>query len=69
VGYTKIFATGNSITACRRWNDKETVNTTRANFKVHFAPVHHQHKQMQGGQPPSMATMQQMQMWVKQKIK
>jgi activator of HSP90 ATPase len=42
VGYAKILATGNFMSACRRWNE------TWANFKVHFAAAHRQHKQMQG---------------------
>jgi hypothetical protein len=49
VGYAKIFATGNFMSACRRWNEKDTVDKTSANFKVHFAAAHCQHKHMQGG--------------------
>jgi hypothetical protein len=48
VGYAKIFATGNFMSACRRWNEKETSDKIWANFKAHFAAVHRQHKQMQG---------------------
>jgi hypothetical protein len=48
VGYAKIFATCNFMSACRRWNEKETADKTWANFKVHFAAAHRQHKQMQG---------------------
>jgi hypothetical protein len=46
VGYAKIYATGS---VCRRWNEKETADKTWANFNVHFAAAHRQHKQMQGG--------------------
>jgi hypothetical protein len=49
VGYANIFATGDFMSACRRWKDKDTVDKTWANFKVHFAAAHCQHKQMQGG--------------------
>jgi hypothetical protein len=45
--YAKIFATGNFMSICRRWNDKDTADKTWANFKVHFAAAHRQHKQMQ----------------------
>jgi hypothetical protein len=48
VGYAKIFSTGNFMSACRRWNEKDTADKMWANFKVHFAAAHHQHKQMQG---------------------
>jgi hypothetical protein len=46
VGYAKIFATGNFMSACRRWNEKETADMTWANFKVHFAAAHRQHNRM-----------------------
>jgi hypothetical protein len=49
VVYTKIFATGNFTSACRRWNKKETGDKTWANFKAHFTAAHHQHNRMQGG--------------------
>jgi hypothetical protein len=48
VVYAKIFATCNFMSACRRWNEKETADKTWDNFKVHFAAVHLQHKKMQG---------------------
>jgi hypothetical protein len=48
VAYTKIFATGNFVIAYRRWNEKDPSAKTWANFKVHFAAAHRQHKQMQG---------------------
>jgi hypothetical protein len=48
VGYTKIFATGHFMSACRRWNEKATVEKTWTHFKSHFAAAHRQHKQMQG---------------------
>jgi hypothetical protein len=44
VGNTKIFATGNFTSVCRRWNEKESADKTWANFKVHFAAAHHHHK-------------------------
>jgi hypothetical protein len=37
------------MSACRRWNEKDTADKTWANFKVHFAAAHRQHEQMQGG--------------------
>jgi hypothetical protein len=49
VGYANIFATGNFTSACHRWNEKDTGDKTWANFKVHFAVAHRQHKQMQEG--------------------
>jgi hypothetical protein len=47
VGYAKIFATGHFMSACRRWNEKLTVEITWTQFKLHFAAAHRQHKQMQ----------------------
>jgi hypothetical protein len=48
VGYAKIIATGHFMSACRRWNEKVTVEKTWTHFKSHFAAAHRQHKQMQG---------------------
>jgi hypothetical protein len=36
------------MSACRRWNEKPTVEKTWAQFKTHFAAVHRQHKKIQG---------------------
>jgi hypothetical protein len=47
-GYAKIFATGHFTSACRRWNEKLTVEKTWTHFKSHFAAAHRQHKQIQG---------------------
>jgi hypothetical protein len=47
VWYAKIFATGQFMSACRRWNDKHTIEKTWTQFENHFA-AHRQHKQMQG---------------------
>jgi hypothetical protein len=51
VGYAKIFATGHFMSACRRWNEKDTIEKTWTQFKSHFAAAHLQHKQMQGESP------------------
>jgi hypothetical protein len=48
IGYEKIFATGNFMSACRRWNKKLTTGKTWTHFKSHFAAAHREHKQMQG---------------------
>jgi hypothetical protein len=48
VGYSKKIATGHFMSACRRWNEKHTIEKTWTQFKSHFAAAHHQHKQMQG---------------------
>jgi hypothetical protein len=48
VGYAKIFSTGHFMSACRRWNEKHTIEKTWTQFKSHFAAAHRQHKQMQG---------------------
>jgi hypothetical protein len=48
VGYTKIFGTGHFMSACRRWNEKKTIEKIWTQFKSHFAAAHRQHKQMQG---------------------
>jgi hypothetical protein len=48
VGYTKIFATGHFMSACRRWNEKPLAGKTLAQFKAHFSVAHSHHKQMQG---------------------
>jgi hypothetical protein len=47
VGYAKIFITGHFMSACRRWNEKQTIEKTWTQFKSHFAAAHRQHKQMQ----------------------
>jgi hypothetical protein len=48
VGYAKIFATGQCMSACRRWNEKTAADKTWTHFKSHFAAAHRQHKQMKG---------------------
>jgi hypothetical protein len=48
VGYAKIFATWNFMSACHRWNEKPSAEKTWTHFKSHFAAAHRQHKQMQG---------------------
>jgi hypothetical protein len=48
VGYAKKIATGHFTSACRRWNEKPSVEKTWAQYKTHFAATHRQHKQMQG---------------------
>jgi hypothetical protein len=48
VGYANIFATGQFMSACRRWNEKHLIEKTWTQFKSHFAADHRQHKQMQG---------------------
>jgi hypothetical protein len=46
--YTKIFATGSLMSACHRWNGKESADKIWTNFKIHLAAAHHQHEQIQG---------------------
>jgi hypothetical protein len=48
IGYAKIFATGQFMSACRRWNEKPAAEKTWTHFKSHFAAAHRQHRQMQG---------------------
>jgi hypothetical protein len=48
VGYAKIFATGQLMSACRRSNEKPAVEKTWTHFKSHFAAAHRQHKHMKG---------------------
>jgi hypothetical protein len=48
VGYAKIFATGQFMSACHRWNEKTAAEKTWTHFKSHFAAAHRQHKQMKG---------------------
>jgi hypothetical protein len=48
IGYAKIFATGHFMSACRRWNEKPTVEKTWTQVKSPFAAAHRQHKQIQG---------------------
>jgi hypothetical protein len=48
VGYANILATGHFMSACRRWNEKQTIEKTWTQFKSHFAADHRQHKQMKG---------------------
>jgi hypothetical protein len=49
VGYAKIFATGQFMSASRRWNEKPAAEKTWTRFKSHFTAAHLQHKQMKGG--------------------
>jgi phage shock protein A len=35
------------MNACRRWNEKPSVEKAWAQFKTHFAAAHRQHQQMQ----------------------
>jgi hypothetical protein len=46
VGYAKKIATGHFMRACRRWNEKPSVEKTWAQFKTHFSAAYRQHKQM-----------------------
>jgi hypothetical protein len=48
MGYAKIFATGHFMSACRRWNEKPSIEKTWSQFKAHFAAAHRQHNKMQG---------------------
>jgi hypothetical protein len=48
VGYANIFATGQFMSACRRWSEKPTAEKTWTHFKSHFAAAYRQHKQMKG---------------------
>jgi hypothetical protein len=59
VGYTKIFATGNFMSACHLWNEKHTIEKTWTQFKSHFAAAHCQHKQMQDKPLPLLVITQQ----------
>jgi hypothetical protein len=61
VGYAKIFATGHFMSACRRWNEKHTIEKTWTQFKSDFAAAHLQHKQMQG-EPAATAGYHTLQM-------
>jgi hypothetical protein len=36
------------MSACRRWNEKHTIEKTWTQFKSHFAAAHRQQKQVQG---------------------
>jgi hypothetical protein len=46
--YSKIFKSGKFNSACRRWDEKIEAEKTWNNFKIHFAAVYRQHRQMQG---------------------
>jgi hypothetical protein len=48
VGYANIFATGQFMSACRRWNENSAAEKTWTHFKSHFAAAYRQHKQMKG---------------------
>jgi hypothetical protein len=43
-----FFATEHFTRACRRWNEKPSIEKSWAHFKAHFAAAHRQHKQIQG---------------------
>jgi hypothetical protein len=44
---------GHFMSACRRWNEKHTIEKTWTQFKSHFAAAYRQHKQMQGESTPT----------------
>jgi hypothetical protein len=48
VGYAKIFAAGQFMSACCRWSEKPAAEKIWTHFKSHFAAAHRQHKQMKG---------------------
>jgi hypothetical protein len=48
VGYAKSFSTGNFMSACRRWNEKDTAEKTWANFEAHCGAANRQHKKIKG---------------------
>jgi hypothetical protein len=48
VGYAKILATGQFMSACSRWNETPAAEKTWTHFKSHFAAAHRQHTQMKG---------------------
>jgi hypothetical protein len=48
VGYANIFATGNFVSACRRWNEKPNIEKTLSQLKAHLSAEHLQHKQIKG---------------------
>jgi hypothetical protein len=46
VVYANIFAPGNFMSACRRWNENPTIEKMWAQFKAHFSVAHRQNKQI-----------------------
>jgi hypothetical protein len=46
--YSKIFKSGKFNSAYRRWDEKLEADKTWNSFKIHFASVYRQHRQMQG---------------------
>jgi hypothetical protein len=46
--YSKIFKSGKSNSACRRWDEKNEADKTWNNFKILFAATYRQHRHMQG---------------------
>jgi hypothetical protein len=48
IGYSKIFATGHFISACRCWNKIPAAEKTWTHCKSNFEAAHLQHKKMQG---------------------
>jgi hypothetical protein len=48
VGYANIFATGQFMSACRRWNEKPAAGKTWTHFKSHFTAAHRQYTQTKG---------------------
>jgi hypothetical protein len=48
IRWARIFATGQFMSACRRWNEKPAADKTWTHFKSHFAAAHRQHNQMKG---------------------
>jgi hypothetical protein len=57
VGYTKIFATGHFMSACRCWNKKPAADKTWTNFKCRFTAAHRQHKQSKSVTSKSSGTI------------
>jgi hypothetical protein len=69
VGYAKIYATCNFMSACCRWNEREESDKMWKNLKAHFAAAHLQKSRCKGNQHPNQATMQKMQLLANMNIK
>jgi hypothetical protein len=67
VGYTKIFATGHFMSACRSWNEKSTIEKLGHNSR-HTSPLHTTSTRKYRASPQQpQGIMYQMPLWGRQR--
>jgi hypothetical protein len=69
VGYAKIFSTGQIMSACRRWNEKQTIEKLGHNSRHTSLLYTASTSKCRGGPQQPQGIMQQTPLWVKQRTK